>query len=292
MKNVTGRFLNHSWKCCGKSRGRAKFCPECGAERPPANDVSELLAFFQRQRDASEKTANTWKIRAEELMRDRAEMLQLVSKCLEFTDDEFGKSRVLADASREAKRYVQSSWKELSEDKYERTDGTYSRKLIDPYRVLTGITYTDGGARNPSHKPPEIEGILADGWNGLDSEGRMRFLLEQARLELMTNEIPADSVAGKLNSLYEGLSQSQRSYFYQRYWAWAIEQYFMGLSDAGKLRFLTARVLERRADIATEKAECATKSSKGAAKRAETFEAWIKIVSDLALKVEQLSGNK
>lgn len=147
MKNVTGRFLNHSWKCCGKSRGRAKFCPECGAERPPANDVAELIAFFQQQRDVSEKTANTWKIRAEELMRERTEMLQLVSKCLELTDDEFGKSKVLADASREAKRYVQSSWKELSEDRYDRTDGTYSRKLIDPYRVLKGIQYEHGAAR-------------------------------------------------------------------------------------------------------------------------------------------------
>lgn len=74
----------------------------------------------------------------------------------------------------------------------------------------------------------------------------MKFLLEQARFELMTNNVPADSVAGKLNSTYDGLSQSQRSYFYQLYWTWAIEQYFMGLSNAAKLRFLTARVLERR----------------------------------------------
>lgn len=64
---MSGRWKHGVWRCCGKSRGKTKFCSDCGTERPPASDAGELLAHFQVERDKAEHTKATFLAKAREL---------------------------------------------------------------------------------------------------------------------------------------------------------------------------------------------------------------------------------
>ena len=139
MKRMTGRFLRHSWKCCGKSRGSAKFCPDCGTPKPPENDAAEMLAFFQQQRDTSEKSAQSWKKRADEDFSKSSEMQRLAEECDRCSDEEFpdlcrANKRIGHGASREARAYLQKSWEQLTSSRYDRDTSCHEKNLVDPYR--------------------------------------------------------------------------------------------------------------------------------------------------------------
>ena len=66
-------------------------------------------------------------------------------------------------------------------------------------------------------------------------------------------------------------------------------RYFDELPELTRTRFLTARVLENEALRLKEEADNHELNRRGQLTRAETFESWIKIVSDLMQQVEDLS---
>ncbi len=255
-----------------------------------------MLAFFQQQRDTSEKSAQSWKKRADEDFSKSSEMRRLADECDRCSDEEFpdlcrANKRIGHAASREARAYLQKSWEQLTSSRYDRETGCHEKNLVDPYRglwlnywrVLLDPRY------DPQNIDPAIIEILAAAWNLMESANRMKLLMEQARLATGQNEIAADFVSAKLNASWSELSADQRLYILDKYSSWARDRYFDELPELTRTRFLSARVLENEALRLKEEADMHEKNRRGQLTRAETFESWIKIVSDLILQVEDLS---